>query len=137
VIVAGKSDVMISKNAERWLYDWLLRHNIEIYEYEPAVLHAKTAVFDSEWTTIGSYNINNLSAYTSIELNVDIHSTVFAKEVEHSLQDIIKNESVFITTEKHLKTKNIFKQFVRWLSYQSIRLVFYLVTFYYKRDGER
>jgi cardiolipin synthase len=85
VIVAGKSDVMLSKNAERWLYDWLLRHNIEIYEYEPAVLHAKTAVFDSEWVTIGSYNINNISAYTSIELNVDIHSTVFAKEVEQDI----------------------------------------------------
>ncbi|MES2372906.1 MAG: phospholipase D-like domain-containing protein [Bacteroidota bacterium] len=137
VIVAGKSDVMVSKNAERWLYDWLLRHNIEIYEYEAAVLHAKTAVFDSEWTTIGSYNINVLSAYTSIELNVDVHSTAFAKEVEHTLQGIIENESIFITTEKHLKTKNVFKQFVRWLSYQSIRLVFYIVTFYYKRDGER
>lgn len=137
VIVAGKSDVMVSKNAERWLYDWLLRHNIEIYEYEAGVLHAKTAVFDSEWTTIGSYNINVLSAYTSIELNVDVHSTAFAKEVEHTLQDIIENESILITNEKHLKTKNIFKQFVRWLSYQSIRLLFYIVTFYYKRDGER
>ncbi len=136
VIVAGKSDVMVSKNAERWLYDWLLRNNIEIYEYEAAVLHAKTAVFDSEWTTIGSYNINVLSAYTSIELNVDVHSIAFAKEVERSLEDIIKNESIFITTEKHLKTKNVFKQFIRWLSYQSIRLVFYIVTFYYKRDGE-
>lgn len=136
VIVAGKSDVALSKYAERWLYDWLLRHDIEIYEYEPAVLHAKTAVFDSEWTTIGSYNINNLSAYTSIELNVDVHSAVFAKEAEQILQDIIENESTLITAEKHLKTKNIFKQFVRWLSYQFIRIMFHAVTFYYKRDGD-
>ncbi|MEO8174153.1 MAG: phospholipase D-like domain-containing protein [Sediminibacterium sp.] len=137
VIVAGKSDVMLSKYAERWLYDWLLRHNIEIYEYEPAVLHAKTAVFDGEWTTIGSYNINNLSAYTSIELNVDVHNAVFAKKVERTLQDIIENESTLITNETHLKTKNVFKQFVRWLSYQCIRIIFHAVTFYYKRDGSR
>ncbi|MEO7529844.1 MAG: phospholipase D-like domain-containing protein [Sediminibacterium sp.] len=135
VIVAGKSDVMVSKNAERWLYDWLLRNKIDVYEYEPAVLHAKAAVSDSNWATIGSYNINNLSAYTSVELNVDVESAVFAKEVESTLHDIIQNESILITKEKHLKTKNIFIQFVRWLSYQSIRVLFYVVTFYYKREG--
>ena len=134
VIVAGKSDVMISKNAERWLYDWLLRNHIEVYEYEPAVLHAKTAVCDSEWATIGSYNINNISAYTSVELNMDVRSVSFAKEVEKTLQEIIQNESILITNEELLKTKNIFRQFIRWASYQSIRLLFYLVTFYYKRD---
>lgn len=133
VIVAGKSDVMISKNAERWLYDWLLRNKIQVYEYEPAVLHAKTAVYDSAWATIGSYNINNLSAYTSIELNVDVNNANFAKDVEHTMNDIIANESILITNEMHLKTKNIFKQFVRWASYQTIRTMFYLATFYYRR----
>ncbi len=135
VIVAGRSDVMISKNAERWLYDWLLRNNIQVYEYEPAILHAKSAVCDNEWATIGSYNINNISAYTSIELNVDIHDPAFAKEVDDTLQDIISHESVLITNETHSRTKNIFKQFIRWSSYQAIRLMFYLVTFYYKRSG--
>lgn len=134
VIVAGRSDVMISKNAERWLYDWLLRNNIQVYEYEPAVLHAKSAVCDGAWATIGSYNINNISAYTSIELNVDVRNKNFAAQVEQTLQDIINKESLLITTETHLKTKNIFKQFVRWLSYQLIRTIFYLVTFYYKRN---
>lgn len=137
VIVAGRSDVMLSKNAERWLYDWLLRNNIQVYEYEPAVLHAKSAVSDGTWVTIGSYNINNISAYTSIELNVDIRNEHFAQQVEQTLQDIIDKESTLITTEHHLKTKNIFKQFIRWLSYQLIRTIFYLVTFYYKRNTLR
>jgi cardiolipin synthase len=133
VIVAGKSDVMLSKNAERWLYDWLLRNNIQVYEYEPAVLHAKSAVCDGNLVTIGSYNINNISAYTSIELNVDIRNKNFAAQVEATLQDIIRNQSVLITTENLKKTKNIFKQFIRWGSYQAIRTMFYLATFYYKR----
>lgn len=133
VIVAGKSDVMLSKNAERWLYDWLLRNHIEVYEYEPAVLHAKTAVCDSAWVTIGSYNINNISAYTSIELNVDVRNQAFATEVEKTLQDLIEKESLLITNEVHQKTKNIFKQFIRWLSYQVIRTMFYVVTFYYRQ----
>jgi cardiolipin synthase len=133
VIVAGKSDVMISKNAERWLYDWLLRNKIEVYEYEPAILHAKTVVCDTKWCTIGSYNINNISAYTSVELNVDILDENFTAEVENTLHDIIRNESVLITDEKNRLAKNIFKQFIRWASYQAIRTMYYLVTFYYRR----
>lgn len=133
VIVAGRSDVMLSKNAERWLYDWLLRKNIQVYEYEAAVLHAKSTVCDSSWVTIGSYNINNISAYTSIELNVDIRNKNFAVQVEDTLEDIINKESVLITAETLQKTKNVFKQFVRWASYQAIRTMFYVATFYYKR----
>lgn len=133
VIVAGRSDVKLSKNAERWLYDWLLRNKIQVYEYEPAVLHAKSTVCDGKWVTIGSYNINNISAYTSIELNVDIRNQSFAAQVEATLEDIIKNESTLITTETLQKTKNIFKQFIRWASYQAIRTLFYVATFYYKR----
>jgi len=133
VITAGRSDIMISKHAERWLYDWLLRNNIEVYEYQPKVLHAKIAVCDSEWLTIGSYNINNLSAYASIELNLDVNNTVFAKEAEEILEALIENDCIAITRESHRREKNIFKQFIRWLSFQIAHLLFFLVTFYYKR----
>jgi cardiolipin synthase len=72
VILAGKSDIMLSKNAERYLYDWLLRKKIGIYEFQPTVLHAKITVCDSEIVTIGSFNVNNISAYASLELNLDV-----------------------------------------------------------------
>jgi len=133
VIIAGPSDVMLAKQAERWMYDWLLRNNIELFEYQTAVLHAKVAVCDSQWLTIGSYNINNISAYASIELNLDVRDAGFANGVEQTLETIIQNECVAITKEKHIKTKNILKQFIRWCSYEIIRVIFYLVTFYYKR----
>ena len=133
VVTAGDSDIMLAKHAERWMYDWLLRNKIELYEYQPAILHAKVAVCDSEWLTIGSYNVNNISAYASIELNLDVHGADFAKGVEQMLETIIQNECVAITKDKHIHTKNIFKQFIRWCSYQIIRIVFYLLTFYYKQ----
>ena len=44
VIAAGSSDVMLAKHAERWLYDWLLRKGVELYEYQQNVLHGKLAV---------------------------------------------------------------------------------------------
>ena len=132
VIAAGRSDVMLAKEAERWLYDWLLRTGVELYEYQPNVLHGKIAVCDHQWATIGSYNINNISAYASIELNIDVLDPVFAAGVHTTLEEIIIKDCKRITTEHQVKTRNIFKQFIRWFSYQFIRLVFYLFTFYFK-----
>jgi cardiolipin synthase len=132
VIVAGISDVAIAKYAERWMYDWLLRNNIELYEYQPTVLHAKIAVCDSEWLTVGSYNINNISAYASIELNLDVYNAAIALQTENKIEQIIKNDCLAITREMHKRSKNIFVQFIRWSSYQFIRLTFYLFTFYFK-----
>ena len=136
VITAGPSDVMIAKHAERWLYDWLLRNNIELYEYQPTVLHAKVAVCDDALLTIGSYNINNISAYASIELNLDVRNAAIAGEMEHTLALIIQNDCVAITKEQLTHTKNIFMQFVRWCSYQVIRIIFYMLTFYFKQSND-
>jgi len=72
VVQAGISDIALSKYAERYMYRWLLRNKVEIYEYQKTVLHGKIAVCDDQWMTVGSYNVNNLSAYASIELNLDV-----------------------------------------------------------------
>jgi cardiolipin synthase A/B len=133
IIVAGESDVRIAKLAERWLYDWLLRHKIELYEYMPTVLHAKVAVCDGMLSTIGSYNINDISAYASIELNVEVKDEKFSESLEQTLQTIIINDCEIITKEKHRQRKNIIKQFIRWCSYKVFRIGFYAFTFYFKR----
>ena len=105
VIVAGPSDIMLAKHAERRLYDWLLRYNIKLFEYQAAFVYAKVAVCDSEWFTIGSYNIKNISAYASIESNADVHNPDFAAGVEQTLQNIIKQECAALTKEVHIKIK--------------------------------
>jgi cardiolipin synthase len=133
IIAAGRSDVIMAKHAERWLYDWLLRKGVELYEYQKNILHGKLAVCDVEWMTIGSYNINNISAYASIELNLDVRNADFAEDVRKMLEQIINNDCIPITPAHHTGTKNIFKQFIRWVSYEIIRVGFYLFTFYYKQ----
>lgn len=132
VIAAGRSDVKISKNAERWLYDWLLRKGIELYEYEENVLHAKLAVCDDEWFTLGSYNLNNISAHASIELNLDVEHPGFTKMLREELETIIASGCKKITTDYQVKTVNVFLKFNRWVSYQSVRFLIYLFTFYFK-----
>lgn len=133
IITAGPSDVRLSKWAERWLYDWMLRHRISLYEYQPTVLHAKVAVCDTNHITIGSYNVNDISAYASIELNLDIKDPSLAKDLEKQIDRIIEEDCKLISKEEHIKTRNLFKQFIRWFSYRLIRFIFHSLTFYYKQ----
>lgn len=133
MIISGESDVKFVKLAERYWYNWLLRNNIEIFEYTKNVLHGKLAVCDSEWMTIGSYNVNDLSAYVSLELNFDVRNPAFVKKVEEILQEIIDNDCIKISYED-VKQTNPFKKFSRWLAYTLIRLTFSLTTFYYRKQ---
>jgi len=133
VITAGPSDIKMVKYAERWLYDWFLRNNIELFEYQPSVLHVKISACDGEWFTLGSYNLNDISAYTSIELNLDVRDTKLTTSVEQTLEYIIQKDCIPITLEGHIRTTNILKQFVRWFAYHIIRFTLYLITFYYKQ----
>ncbi len=132
VITTGRSDVRLAKFAERYMYGWLLRNNVEVYEYQPGILHGKIAVCDSEWLTIGSYNINNVSTYASIELNMNVHNVAVARETERVLLEIAEKDCIRITPDYYRRTQSIFNQFVRWFSYQFIRLILYLFTFYFK-----
>lgn len=135
VIAAGKSDVMISKYAERWLYNWLLRAGIELYEYQESILHGKLAVCDDNWMTIGSYNINNISAYASIELNLEVRNPTFTKKTRKELDQIIINNCVRILPDEFAQKTTLVKQLVRWLSYQLIRVLLYLFTFRYIKEN--
>ncbi|MEI7668925.1 MAG: phospholipase D-like domain-containing protein [Pseudomonadota bacterium] len=136
VIIPGPSDVWIVKKAERWLYDWLLRNKIELYEYQNNVLHGKLAVCDKEWITIGSYNINNLSTYASIEFNLDVKNNILAESVYGTMENVIKQDCLPVTKETHKKSKNPFKQLTRWISYQLIRAALKMFTFYFKQKHQ-
>jgi len=133
VIIAGKSDVMMIKRAERWFYDWLLRTGIEVYEYEKNILHGKIATVDDEWVTIGSYNINDISAFASIELNLDVKDVGFAKETREVLEEIIEKDCTRITTQKMKSRRNLFMRLMNWISYKAYRGTFLLFTFYFKQ----
>lgn len=133
IIIAGPSDVMIAKNAERYMYDWLLRNGVELYEYQKNILHGKIAVCDDQWMTIGSYNINNISAYASIETNLDVFNKELAAEAKQLLEKIKIEDCIPVTIARHKQDKNIIKQFGRWASYQLVRVMFYLFTFYFRQ----
>jgi len=134
MIISGESDIMLVKYAERYWYDWLMRNSIEIYEYRKNVLHGKMALCDSEWMTVGSYNVNDLSAYASIELNLDVRDPEFVSSVEKTLLEIIKNDCELISKENMALHRNVFKRLAQWSAYTLIRFAFRLFTFYYRKQ---
>jgi cardiolipin synthase len=134
VIVAGKSDVLLSKNAERYLYDYLLRRGIEIYEYQKTILHAKMSVCDKESVTIGSYNVNNISAYASLELNLDVKSKTFGDYAHIELDKIIANDCLHVTSENYKSSTNIFRRLWQKTCYMLVNWILTLFTFYFKQE---
>jgi cardiolipin synthase A/B len=134
IILAGTSDITLSKHAERYLYDWLLRNNVTIYEYQETVLHAKVATYDSCWATVGSYNVNGLSAHASLEINMDVSNSAFAVIVEKKLTDIITQHCKQVTKENYASSTNIFRQFWQWVCYNVVNKMLFVVTFYFKQE---
>jgi cardiolipin synthase len=131
--MAGMSDVSLSKQAERYMYRWLLRNKIEIYEYQKNILHGKMAVSDGQWLTLGSYNVNNISAYASIELNLDVHNPSFTRQVEEKIETIIQNDCKKITEQEYRSHDTLFNQFIQRSAYDIFRLMLFLFTFYFKQ----
>jgi cardiolipin synthase A/B len=133
LVLAGISDVMVAKYAERYMYNWLFRNGIEVYEYKPRVLHGKVAVYDGQWATIGSYNVNIISAYASIELNIDVNNRDFACMLDQKLEKIIQEDCVLITKEDFNLHNNILYRLWEQICYWFISLLFFLFTFNFKQ----
>jgi cardiolipin synthase len=123
IVLSAESDAPVFKRATGFLYDFILRNNIRIYEYLPSNLHAKVATVDGNWCTIGSYNMNHVSDYASIEMNVNILDEGFAKKFEGILLNIIEKDCRQITVEEYNRRRTWFSNLSGWFSYQMIRLM--------------
>jgi cardiolipin synthase len=83
LLLQGKIDYRFAALAAQVLYDELRGHGVRIFEYTPAFLHAKVAVIDGDWATVGSSNIDPLSLLLNLEANVIVRDEAFARELSH------------------------------------------------------
>ena len=81
LLLQGKADYRFAALAAQVLYDEMLRSGVRIFEYTPAFLHAKVAVVDAAWATVGSSNIDPLSLLLNLEANVIVQDAPFASEL--------------------------------------------------------
>lgn len=136
IIVGSVSDVPISRLAEQYMYRWLFRNKIRVFEYQDTVLHGKMAAYDGSWMTVGSYNVNQISAYASVELNMDVRNTAFAAAVEQELDALIRDHCIEVDRKNFIHHNGLFRQLLQRASYEMIRILFFLFTFYFKQEKE-
>ncbi len=85
LLMQGKVDYRMAALAARVQYDELLSQGVRIFEYEPAFLHAKVAVVDASWATVGSSNIDPLSLLLNLEANAVVQDAAFAQLLRQRL----------------------------------------------------
>ena len=122
------SDVPLIRRAGAFFYDRLMKNGIEIYEWLPTVLHGKAIIIDGKILNVGSYNLNYLSIYTNIELNIEIHSEHLVSDFTETLGHRMNGKIRHLTLENF--NKNIFEKIANYLSYKIIRLVSIIHIFF-------
>jgi cardiolipin synthase len=86
LLLQGRVEYRLLHYASRALYGTLLDAGIEIHEYHKSFLHAKVAVIDAAWATVGSSNIDPFSLLLAREANVVVEDFDFARELGASLR---------------------------------------------------
>jgi len=137
VVLTGNADVPFAKYAERYLYNRLFRSNIEVYEYRSNVLHGKIAIRDREWLTVGSYNLNNISAFASVELNLDVDNAAVAVQLDDAVAQIIGDECTKVTKADFEAANSPLQFFFYYLSFRIVQALFFLFTFYFSQKRKR
>lgn len=92
LLLQGKYEYFMQYHAARPVYGALLAAGIDIYEYDKSYLHAKVAVIDSVWATVGSSNLDPLSLLLAREANIVIQDAAFAQSLRQRLILAMKNE---------------------------------------------
>ena len=122
LLLQGMVDHPLQHHASHALYGQLLNAGIAIYQYQVANLHAKAAVIDGHWATVGSSNLEPFSLILSREANVVVEDRVFAGELRASLQTAMAKQSIR-TELKFWAGRTLLQRTRDWLAYGVVRLL--------------
>lgn len=114
VILAASTDVGLVLWAARGLYGRLLRSGVEVYEWEGRILHAKTAVVDGQWSTVGSANLDALSLRQNLEVNAVFEDSAFASAVERMFEADLLHCTLI--TRQSIKDRPFTERVLSWLA---------------------
>jgi cardiolipin synthase len=123
----------MAKRAIRYLYQEMLEVNIQIYEWNNSILHGKMAIVDNKWVTLGSYNLNHLSQYSSIEMNLEVLDDTFAIAVQNHLSTLLLQSTLIGADDFRQKMGRIDK-ILDWASYTLGRWIMSFLFFLVRRE---
>lgn len=119
LILQGRVEYRVQHHATRALYPRLQAAGVEIFEYQPSFLHAKVAVVDGHWATVGSSNIDPFSLLLAREANVVVQHAAFASALREELLAVCRTDCVPVG----LRSAGLFERALARLSYAAIRLL--------------
>ena len=116
IIVPGQhSDHLLTRRSSRRLFGDLLKAGARIYEYEPAMIHAKTMIVDNLWSVVGSTNFDNRSFGLNDEVNLAARdSRLAARLAQDFATDLASSREVTYDEWRH---RSIFERMHEWLGW--------------------
>ncbi len=121
LLMQGQTDHRIYQAATRALYRELLGAGVEIVEYQASELHAKVAVIDGRWATVGSSNIDPFSLLLAREANIVVRDAGFARDLQQRLLQAIAGSTPLAHADWQRRPWPT--RMLSWLAYGGVRLI--------------
>ena len=115
VLAPGKIDSQFTYTASRSHYGPLLLGGVQVYEYQAALMHAKTIVIDGVWGTIGSTNFDNRSFALNQEINVTVYDKGTGQRLEQIFHEDLKYSKEI--TYEAWQSRGIFERLFEFFSF--------------------
>ncbi|CDS51051.1 Cardiolipin synthetase [Polaromonas sp. CG9_12] len=125
LLLQGKYEYFMQYHAVRPVYGALLAAGVEIHEYSTSFLHAKVAVVDGHWATVGSSNLDPLSLLLAREANVVIQDHDFAGELRSCLHAAVAHHGARIDPALYSQ-RPLGRRIQGWMAYALMRLALIL-----------
>jgi cardiolipin synthase len=127
LLLQGRVEYRLQHYAQQALYGQLVQAGVQIHEYTASFLHAKVAVFDDAWATVGSSNIDPYSLLLAREANVAVLDGAFAQRLRDELERAIAHDSALIHAPT-LAQRPWWKRLGYRLAYAGVRLLTVVAT---------
>ena len=125
LLLQGRYEYFMQYHAAKPVILALLNAGVEIHEYRSGFLHAKVAVIDNVWATVGSSNLDPLSLLLAREANIVLEDAVFAQQLRDRLQIAMEQDSVALDVQRY-SARPWLQHALDWLAYGSMRLLLFL-----------
>jgi cardiolipin synthase len=99
LVPGGKSDHLLTRSSSRMAYGRLLKKGARIFEYQPAMIHAKVLIIDGAWAVVGSTNFDNRSFGINDEVNLVVRDERLAERLEQDFsRDLAHSREITLDT---------------------------------------
>jgi cardiolipin synthase len=116
LLLQGRVEYVLLHYASRALYGMLLEAGVQIYEYHRSFMHAKVAVIDERWATVGSSNIDPLSLLLAREANIVVDDRAFAAELRRRLREDMEKGARVVAKTRWFR-QPLWRRIPIWIGY--------------------